>query len=171
MPVFAVSPTMRVGHVRSSDGEKTACGVVVGVGEGRERRDRPLARPISCPTPSPARPLGAAERRKEPPLCGGTGGRTPGIWARHAVPLRIVERSPTSRKTAGLAATAHKSRVNANTVHLAATDARIGPWDSKLIPKVVGTRKVAKSGPQGRDMSRPYMTGAMQKRFGVSITV
>ena len=37
----------------------------------QEEGDRPLARPIFCPTPSPVRALGAAERRKEGAMWGG----------------------------------------------------------------------------------------------------
>ncbi len=55
------------------------------------------------------------------------------------------------------------ARVSPNTVHLAATDARIAPWDSELDAKVVRDTEGPKSRSPGCDMSRPYMAdGAMR---------
>ena len=62
-----------------------------------------------CPTPGPARPLEAAERRTETTGVPGGGGRrkTASLWARHAAALPCPYGSknevPTSCKTAGLA--------------------------------------------------------------------
>ena len=119
--------------------------------------DRPLPRPIFFPTPSPARPPQAAERQKETTGVRGAAVKRPAFGHGMPCPYGSKNELPTSCKTARLA-TAQQSRVNtvnADTVHVAATDARIGLSDSKLKPKFVG----------------PYITkGAVQKRFGVSVT-
>ena len=76
-----VSPFPPVSRFRPPFPPTRFRGVVVGVqAGGQKERDRPLARPIFSPTPSPARPLGA-DRAPERTRAGG---------ARHAVPLREI---------------------------------------------------------------------------------
>ncbi len=91
----------------------------------QEKGDRPLGRPISCPTPSPARPPGAASGEKERPGVRGrpvsVGVPTRQVWG-PAPPARLMPYARScdvgrrclsfwcSRKMAGLAAASHGPR-------------------------------------------------------------
>ena len=72
----------------------------------------------------------------------------------HGLLPRAMAAGPFASFTAALV----RMRASPNTVHLAATDARIAPWDSELDAKVVGTGKVAARRLPGRHV------GALDRR-------